>query len=750
VPLVSVVMPTVGVAPDFERCARRVLECLDGATTAAEYVVVIDGPAIAKPSWLERPDVKVVSTGVRSGPGKARNAGVERSRGSILFFVDADVELAPDALDRVAATFAADPDLAGLLGSYDDEPADPGIVSRFRNLLHHHTHHAHPGQASTFWAGCGAMRVDVFRRVGGFDAAFRRPSIEDIELGVRVAASGGRLRIDPGLQGKHLKRWTLRSMVRTDILQRAVPWTRLMLSRREIPTTLNVDRRSRACGALSLATIAGLAFAPAFPFAWALSVACLLAIAMLQRDFLRLCLRKGGFGFATASWLLQSLYFAYSTLTFATVVAWEKSAARGRLMSTTLPCVLAVLLAALAVKDCGRAIWKSWRPEAVFDLRLRLAEYEAFRDGVYPNRAVEQSFVGGVRREGEPDSARPWDEVPFSPYPPYAVPMFVPFFEPGGLLQGRIVVQALSISSLVAMGLFGYRRLRPFGPAWAAVGGVAGAAIYTNPLSFMYGQFSILCAGLLIIQLMLLEQGRRSAAGLAWAFAMIKPHIAAAFAAVFLINRQSRGLITGAAFLMMLAGVACWWTETSPFAHARFLLLRAGLGFAADSSGVGLGKLTEWLGWNHRVTQLVAVAAAIAVAGLAASLARRLHRRMTVADLLPLAAVCAVLGRVLLYHRQYDNVMMFPLLVAWLSTALARPTAANVSMATAVAITLWLPWSQRIIELNPLVDSIAVIAPLIWVAAGVHLAVVTRLGLGAAESTNGASTHPCALASRSA
>jgi len=201
---------------------------------------------------------------------------------------------------------------------------------------------------------------------------------------------------------------------------------------------------------------------------------------------------------------------------------------------------------------------------------------------------------------------------------------------------------------------------------------------------------------------------------------------------------------------MMLAGVACWWTETSPFAHARFLLLRAGLGFAADSSGVGLGKLTEWLGWNHRVTQLVAVAAAIAVAGLAASLARRLHRRMTVADLLPLAAVCAVLGRVLLYHRQYDNVMMFPLLVAWLSTALVRPTAANVSMAPAVAITLWLPWSQRIIELNPLVDSIAVIAPLIWVAAGVHLAVVTRLGLGAAESTNGASTHPCALASRSA
>jgi transposase len=31
-------------------------------------------------------------------------------------------------------------------------------VSRFRNLLHHHTHTTHPGPACTFWAGCGAVR----------------------------------------------------------------------------------------------------------------------------------------------------------------------------------------------------------------------------------------------------------------------------------------------------------------------------------------------------------------------------------------------------------------------------------------------------------------------------------------------------------------------------------------------------------------------------------------------------------------
>ena len=76
------------------------------------------------------------------------------------------------------------------------------------------------------------MRRDVFLAAGGFNAErYPTPCIEDIELGYRISDSGGAIVLDPAIQGSHLKRWTLRSMLTTDWRDRGVPWTRLLLER---------------------------------------------------------------------------------------------------------------------------------------------------------------------------------------------------------------------------------------------------------------------------------------------------------------------------------------------------------------------------------------------------------------------------------------------------------------------------------------------------------------------------------------
>lgn len=326
----TVVMPTVGFDGDFAAAARRVLESIDRGDFAAEFVVAVDGPALELPAWLDRPDVTVVATGVRAGPAATRNAAVEAARGGVLFFVDADVELAPDALERALAAFAAEPDLVGVFGAYDDEPAAPGLVSQFRNLLHHHTHVSHPGDATTFWTGCGAMRTANFLDVGGFDAGFGCPSVEDIDLGMRVTSAGGRIALDPGLRCKHLKRWTLASMIRTDVFQRAVPWTRMLVARRTLPTTLTIDRKNRACGVLALALVAALVVAPFVPYAWAVAAACGLAIGLCHSGFYRLCLRKRGPVFAVGAFALHVLFFVYSSITFGLVVLAQACARPAR------------------------------------------------------------------------------------------------------------------------------------------------------------------------------------------------------------------------------------------------------------------------------------------------------------------------------------------------------------------------------------------------------------------------------------
>jgi hypothetical protein len=76
--------------------------------------------------------------------------------------------------------------------------------------------------------------------------------VEDVELGMRLAERGGRTELDPHLFGTHLKGWTLWTMVRTDLNDRAIPWVGLILRRRSIPQVLNLGWRHRLSAALSL------------------------------------------------------------------------------------------------------------------------------------------------------------------------------------------------------------------------------------------------------------------------------------------------------------------------------------------------------------------------------------------------------------------------------------------------------------------------------------------------------------------
>jgi GT2 family glycosyltransferase len=259
-------------------------------------------PATDAPLWLERctqalraggrsPDELIVQRKpAGAGPAAARNAGAARSRGEVLVFVDSDVEVHPDALARIERRFAEEPELAALFGAYDDDPAAPGLTSRFRNLLHHHVHASSPGTAETFWAGLGAVRREAFEAVGGFDESrFPLASVEDVELGLRLRRRGERIALDPAIQGRHLKAWTPLGMVRTDFWLRGVPWARLLLRDGGASGTLNLGWRHRLSAAASVVIAVSLALRR--PRA---ALMALLGTALLNRKLYALLVRRGG------------------------------------------------------------------------------------------------------------------------------------------------------------------------------------------------------------------------------------------------------------------------------------------------------------------------------------------------------------------------------------------------------------------------------------------------------------------------
>ena len=75
---------------------------------------------------------------------------------------------------------------------------------------------------------------------------------------MRLVAGGHTIRLDPAIQGTHLKRWTLPQMVRVDVCRRGIPWTRLLLESGRTSTTLNLGPRHLAAVAASILAAAGI------------------------------------------------------------------------------------------------------------------------------------------------------------------------------------------------------------------------------------------------------------------------------------------------------------------------------------------------------------------------------------------------------------------------------------------------------------------------------------------------------------
>jgi hypothetical protein len=263
-----------------------------------------------------------------AGPAAARNYGARHARGGILFFVDADVVVMPEAVRHVAEVFEAHPDLVAVFGSYDARPRAKGVVSQYRNLLHHFVHQHGKPEASTFWAGCGAIRRSVFQEVGGFDEKrYPYSSIEDIELGYRLRRAGHRIPLDKPLQGTHLKRWTFRSVIQTDIRCRAVPWARLMLESKHAPNDLNLQGTQQLSVAMTVLACVGLALAAARAELLAVAVALLLGAIILNRTLFVFFVRQRWLRFAAACISLQLFYYLYSGLSYLWV--WSAFQLRG-------------------------------------------------------------------------------------------------------------------------------------------------------------------------------------------------------------------------------------------------------------------------------------------------------------------------------------------------------------------------------------------------------------------------------------
>jgi GT2 family glycosyltransferase len=320
---ISVIVPGLDVSSMIEPC----LVALGASTIEFEEILFFDdGSTDGSGERAAGQGARVIRNGGRPlGPGAGRNRAAGEARGDWLLFVDADVVVQPDAA-RMLLDAAQRSGAVAAFGSYDDRPAALGIASQYANLRHHFVHQNGAGESATFWAGLGLIRRDIFLEFGGFDENYRKPSIEDIELGSRLVAAGFRICLEKRALATHLKAWTVKRLWLTDIFARAIPWATLIADRKSASAGLNGSRAEQLAAVAAHMVLFGLLVALFSPGGLLIAGLALVVYLILIRRFAALLYKKLPMHAVAGALILHWMYHIYASQIF----GWVMLARRGK------------------------------------------------------------------------------------------------------------------------------------------------------------------------------------------------------------------------------------------------------------------------------------------------------------------------------------------------------------------------------------------------------------------------------------
>jgi glycosyltransferase involved in cell wall biosynthesis len=202
---ISVIVPVFNGGNTIERCVSALKR--QRTERAFEIIVVDDGSTDGSLQRIMDPDIRVVEQ-ANKGPAAARNLGIERSRGEIVLFTDADCEPLEDWIEEMARPLT-DPQISGVKGSYLTRQNQ--IIPRFVQLEYEAKYermkrYRYIDFIDTYSA---AFVKKDFLNVGGFDSEFPTASVEDQEFSFRMWERGYRMVFNPNAKVYHTHSHTL-------------------------------------------------------------------------------------------------------------------------------------------------------------------------------------------------------------------------------------------------------------------------------------------------------------------------------------------------------------------------------------------------------------------------------------------------------------------------------------------------------------------------------------------------------------
>ncbi|MEM5812314.1 MAG: glycosyltransferase family 2 protein [Candidatus Aenigmatarchaeota archaeon] len=191
-PLVSIIIP----AYKSEKTIEDTIKSAKKVSYKPKEIIVVNDSKDRTPEICKKLGVKLIQNKRRVGKAAALNNAVKKSRGEILFFLDADTTIESDALKKIVPWFTIK-DIGAVSPKYIAKKSK-SIISRLASIENNFNSslfkaHMFFGSMITI-RGCGvAIRRSVFNDVGGWSKTL----IEDVDMAAKILKAGYKIQYEP-------------------------------------------------------------------------------------------------------------------------------------------------------------------------------------------------------------------------------------------------------------------------------------------------------------------------------------------------------------------------------------------------------------------------------------------------------------------------------------------------------------------------------------------------------------------------
>lgn len=250
-PYISIIIPLYNAERTLEKCLKAVF---DSGFQDFELLVVDDASTDSSIKIAESFPCKVLKLPYNQGPSVARNHGARNAKGDVLLFIDSDIVIQRDTLNLFVDSLKS---YCAVFGIYTQKPGTDGLLSLYQNFYAHKSIKETNEVTSMLYSYCVAIKKDAFLEIGGFDESWRRPTFEDVQLGLRLTENGHQIYLNKNIKVVHHPNFNIKRFIK-NYFYKSLDLTKLMLSKKKL--TLNDEGWTNRKNVVSL--IAGLSIAP--------------------------------------------------------------------------------------------------------------------------------------------------------------------------------------------------------------------------------------------------------------------------------------------------------------------------------------------------------------------------------------------------------------------------------------------------------------------------------------------------------